>query len=258
MCQKKYIDDFTVLQTRRVTHDYVIIDLQHPSQLPDIRPGQFVQVKVEDRPNVFLRRPISVHDADKNQGILRLLVQEVGEGTRWMGQLEPGQKLNLVYPLGNSFPMPKTDRVLLVGGGCGIAPLLFLGKELRKHGIKPRFLMGARSAAHLIDMSEYRELGDVYVTTEDGSEGTKGFVIHHPVMKTDKPDFDVIYTCGPEPMMKVLAKYAANHHLDCHVSLENSMACGIGACLCCVTATQQGNKCTCIDGPVFDSKDLKW
>lgn len=258
VASKKYIDDFKVISNRRVTHDYVIIELQHPGEMPEMHPGQFVQIKVEERPNVYLRRPISIHDVDVQQGVMRLLVQEVGEGTRWIGQLKSGQAINVVYPLGNSFSMPATNRVLLVGGGCGIAPLLFLGKALHGNGIKPRFLMGARSAAHLIDLSEYRALGDVYITTEDGSEGTKGFVIHHPVMKTETPDFDTIYTCGPEPMMKVLAKYAANHHIHCQVSLENSMACGFGACLCCVTATHDGNKCTCIDGPVFDSKELKW
>lgn len=247
-----------MIRNNRVTSDFVILDLQHPDNLPEIQPGQFVQIKVEERPDVYLRRPISVHDVDQEKGILRLLVQEVGEGTRWMGQLNPGEKINLIYPLGNSFKYTANDRVLLVGGGCGIAPLLFLGKELKKAGIQPRFLIGARTAATLVDLTEYRAIGDVYITTEDGSEGVKGFVIHHPVMKTETPDFNIIYTCGPEPMMKVIAKYANHHNLSCQVSLENSMACGIGACLCCVTATQSGNKCTCIEGPVFDSKELKW
>lgn len=236
----------------------MILDLKHPGNLPEMHAGQFVQIKVENSPGVYLRRPISIHDVDYEKQIMRLLVQEVGEGTQWMGKLIAGQKINVVYPLGNSFSMPESDRVLLVGGGCGIAPLLFLGKEMVKKGIKPRFLMGARSKSYLIDLSEYKAIGDVFITTEDGSEGVKGFVIHHPVMKTETPDFDTIYTCGPEPMMKVIAKYAANHHINCQVSLENKMACGFGACLCCVTPTIEGNKCTCIEGPVFDSTNLKW
>jgi len=255
---KKYIDDFIVVSNHRINHEYVVLELQHPGIMPSMEPGQFVLVKVEGVPETYLRRPISIHDVDFEKNTMRLLVQEIGNGTRWMGNLSAGDRLNLVYPLGNSFELPKTDKVLLVGGGCGIAPLLFLGKKLKKHGVQPRFLIGARSSAFLIELDEYREVGEVFITTEDGSVGTKGYVIHHPIMKTQTPDFELIYTCGPEAMMKVIAKYAANHQIECQVSLENSMACGIGACLCCVTATQHGNKCTCIDGPVFDSKELKW
>lgn len=256
----KYVDDFKVVSSVRVTHDFVVLELQHPGTLPPIEPGQFVQIRVDQTPSVYLRRPISVHDVDYQRNTLRILVQEVGDGTRWITSRQIGDAINLVYPLGNWFQLPKDSKhnVLLIGGGCGVAPLLFWGKKLKDNGFTPRFLIGARSAKNLVQLEEYRQLGEVFVTTEDGSEGTKGFVIHHPVMKTLEPDFNIIYTCGPEPMMKVLAKYAGNHGIDCQVSLENNMACGIGACLCCVTATHQGNKCTCIDGPVFDSTELKW
>lgn len=257
---KKYIDDFIVVSNKRLNHEYVVLNLKHPSQLPEMLPGQFVEVKVEDRPNTFLRRPISIHDIDKDQNTMKLLVQEIGDGTRWMGRLKEGDQLNLVYPLGNSFNLPqnKQDRVLLVGGGCGIAPLLFMGRHLKANGIEPQFLLGARSADGLIALEEFKQLGAVHLTTEDGSVGTKGYVIHHPVLKTQTPEIDMIYTCGPEAMMKVVAKYARNNSIKCEVSLENHMACGIGACLCCVAETKDGNKCTCTDGPVFDSTYLKW
>jgi len=255
---KKYIDDFTVLSNERLNHEYVVLNLKHPSQLPDMLPGQFVEVKVENGPNTFLRRPISIHDIDKDQNTMKLLVQEIGEGTRLMGELKEGDKLNLVYPLGNSFSLPEKKRVLLVGGGCGIAPLLFMGRYLKANGVKPQFLLGARTKEGIIALEEFKKLGEVHITTEDGSLGTKGFVIHHPVVKTQTPEIDMIYTCGPEVMMKVVAKYAGNHGIKCEVSLENSMACGFGACLVCVTDTIDGNKCTCTDGPVFDSTYLKW
>ncbi|MBI9060616.1 MAG: dihydroorotate dehydrogenase electron transfer subunit [Marinilabiliaceae bacterium] len=255
---KKYIDDFTVLSNERLNHEYVVLNLKHPSQLPDMLPGQFVEVKVENGPNTFLRRPISIHDMDKDQNTMKLLVQEIGEGTRLMGQLKEGDKLNLVYPLGNSFSLPENKRVLLVGGGCGIAPLLFMGRYLKANGVQPQFLLGARTEEGIIALDEFKKLGEVHVTTEDGSVGTKGFVIHHPVVKTQTPEIDMIYTCGPEAMMKVVAKYALNHDIKCEVSLENHMACGIGACLVCVADTLDGNKCTCTDGPVFDSTYLKW
>ena len=130
--------------------------------------------------------------------------------------------------------------------------------KLKEHGITPQFLLGARKAEGLIALEEFNKLGEVHTTTEDGSHGTKGFVIHHPVMRTDSPEIDMIYTCGPDAMMRVVAKYARNHNIKCEVSLENHMACGIGACLCCVTDTIDGHKCTCTEGPVFDSSYLKW
>jgi dihydroorotate dehydrogenase electron transfer subunit len=255
---KKNIDVFTVARNQRLNHEYVVLDLQLDKKLPEMQPGQFVQVKVENSPNTYLRRPISIHDIDYENNTIKLLVQEVGEGTRWMGNLLIGDKVDLIYPLGNWFTITESKKVLLVGGGCGVAPLLFLGRILLQNNIQPQFLIGARSSNYLIGLDDYERLGEVYKTTEDGSIGTKGYVIHHPIMKTIKPDFDMIYTCGPDAMMKVIAKYAANHNIVCQVSLENSMACGFGACLCCVTSTTSGNKCTCIDGPVFDSKILKW
>ncbi len=255
---KKFIDDFRVVENRRHTHDFVVLTLQHPGTLPPMLPGQFVEVRVDDSPATFLRRPLSVHDVDYELNQMQLLIQEVGDGTRRLAGLQPGELVNLIYPLGHGYSLPDSPQVLLVGGGCGVAPLLFLGRYLKANGIIPRFLVGARNAGGLVELDAYRELGEVYITTEDGSAGHKGFVIHHPVMKTLTPDFKWIYTCGPEPMMKVLAKYARQHDMRCQVSLENKMACGFGACLCCVTPTREGHKCTCVDGPVFDSKFLEW
>jgi len=255
---KKYVDDFTVIENKRLNHEYVVLTLKHPGQLPEIMPGQFVEVRVDNGPDTFLRRPISIHDIDVNSNTMKLLIQEIGEGTRLMGALKEGDQCNMVYPLGNWFSLPDKPRVLLVGGGCGIAPLLLMGRHLKANGIVPRFLLGARTSEGLIALDEFKQLGEVYTTTEDGSAGTKGFVIHHPVMKTHTPEIDWIYTCGPEAMMKVVAKYAGNHDIRCQVSLENHMACGFGACLCCVAETLDGNKCTCTDGPVFDSTYLKW
>ncbi len=255
---KKYIDEFTVVHNRRLNPEYVVLTLQLDRELPEMLPGQFAEVKVDNGPNTFLRRPISIHDVDIEKRQIKLLVQEIGEGTRLMGRLQKNDRLNLVYPLGNSFSEPQTKEVLLVGGGCGVAPLLFLGRKLKESGITPRFLLGARSSDGLIALDEYENVGEVNVTTEDGSMGTKGFVIHHPLMRTDSPVYNHIYTCGPDAMMRVVAKYAENHNVKCEVSLENHMACGIGACLCCVTDTVEGHKCTCTDGPVFDSTYLKW
>ncbi|MGQ1946615.1 dihydroorotate dehydrogenase electron transfer subunit [Geofilum sp. OHC36d9] len=253
----KYQHDFTVVDNERQTHDFVVLTLQASQILPEILPGQFAEV-LAPHPQAYLRRPLSIHDVDYEKKQIKLLIQEVGKGTESLTKLEIGNRVNMIYPLGKGYDLPDSKRVLLVGGGCGVAPLLYLGRYLKKNGIMPRFLIGTRTKSALVRLDAYRELGDVMVTTEDGSYGTKGFVINHPVMRTQQPDFDWIYTCGPEAMMRILAKYATNHQLTCQVSLENHMACGIGACLCCVTNTRDGHKCTCTDGPVFDSKYLLW
>lgn len=256
---KKYIDDFTVIKNERLNDNFVILTLKHPGILPDVAPGQFVEVRVDHAPHTFLRRPISIHDIDRKENTMKLLVMIVGEGTQTMGELKEGETLNLVYPLGNGFSLPKEKkRVLLVGGGCGVAPLLYLGRCLKESGIEPQFLLGARKKEGLIALDEFKKVGTVHITTEDGSKGTKGFVIHHPVMATEKPEIDMICTCGPEVMMKVVAKYAKAHGIQCEVSLENTMACGVGACLCCVVDTVKGHICTCTEGPVFDAEVLKW
>jgi len=256
--QKKHIDDFIIIENARQTRDFVVLTLQHPGQLPHMVPGQFAEVRVDGSPETYLRRPLSIHDVDYNRGQLKLLIQEIGPATRVLGAMQAGEILNLVYPLGKGYSLPESDKVLLVGGGCGVAPLLFLGRYLKANGITPRFLIGTKNKEGLVELDAYRQLGEVMITTEDGSEGTRGFVIHHPVMKTFDPDFEWLYTCGPEPMMKILAKYCHERDVKCQVSLENTMACGIGACLCCVTPTVEGHKCTCIDGPVFDANYLKW
>ncbi len=257
---KRFAEELEVIANRRINHEYVILTLKHPGTLPPMVPGQFAEVKVNHAANTFLRRPISIHDVDQQNNQLKLLIREAGEGTRSMGQEQAGNRINLVYPLGNGFSMPsrKEDKLLLVGGGCGIAPMLFLGRILKSRGYQPQFLFGARSVSGLLELDEFEQLGKVYTTTEDGSHGTKGYVIHSPVLRTLNPDIDMIYTCGPDAMMRVIAKYAKEHGIRCEVSLENTMACGIGVCLCCVTDTVDGHKCVCTEGPVFDSKELKW
>ena len=168
-----------------------------------------------------------------------------------------GDKVNVIYPLGNSFSVNGTKKALLVGGGSGIAPFILLGRELKQKGIDITFLIGARTKEDVLLTDEFKKLGEVLVTTEDGTMGQTGLVTHHSVF-TDEFRFDKIYTCGPDPMMKAIAKIADEKGVDCEASLENMMACGFGACLCCVVETNGGNKCVCTEGPVFNTKDLAW
>lgn len=252
--------DLLVTENTKLNNSYCLIKLTTTDQssLPEMFPGQFVQIKVEGSPSTFLRRPISVNYVDKATNELWLLIQMIGEGTKAVGLCKKGDILNLVFPLGNTFTIPesKKSNLLLVGGGVGIAPMLFLGANLAAEGYNVNFLLGARSKNDLLELDEFAKYGNVYTTTEDGSHGEKGFVTSHTVLNNS--EFTNVYTCGPKPMMVAIAKYAHQHNIDCEVSLENMMACGFGACLCCVEKTIKGNVCACTEGPVFNIKDLRW
>jgi dihydroorotate dehydrogenase electron transfer subunit len=257
---KKYILDLQVKSVERVHERYVLIRLTDDKPLPEMLPGQFVEVRVDGSSTTFLRRPISINFVDRQANELWLLVACVGDGTRRLAELKAGDTLNCVLPLGNGFSLPCDDvaghRTLLVGGGVGVAPLLYLGKVLKEKGLEPTFLLGARSAKDLLMLSEFEKYGRVLVTTEDGTMGEKGFVTNHSVLQQEQ--FDMIQVCGPTPMMKAVARYANEKGIECEVSLENLMACGLGACLCCVEKTKEGNLCVCKEGPVFNIKRLLW
>ena len=254
---KKYILDLKVKQVEQIHQRYVLIKLTHENTLPEMLPGQFVEVRVDGSPSTFLRRPISINFVDRENNELWLLVATVGDGTKQLAKLKFGDVLNCVLPLGNGFtPAKQGEKVLLVGGGVGVAPLLYMGAEMKRQGIEPTFLLGARTANDLLMLPIFNKYGRAYVTTEDGSMGEKGFVTNHSILNQEH--FDRISTCGPTPLMKAVARYARQNNVDCEASLENLMACGLGACLCCVEKTTEGNLCVCKDGPVFNIKKLLW
>ena len=250
--------DLTVKKNEVLNNQYSLLILIAPDKLPEMLPGQFAEVRVDHSPTTFLRRPISINYIDYETNELWLLIQIVGDGTRKMYELKAGDTLNLVFPLGNGFSLPeKIDaKILLVGGGVGIAPLLFWGLYLKERGYTSNFLLGGRSKDNLLQLCEFERFGNVYTTTEDGSHGECGFVTQHSLLKAS--NFDYIYTCGPTPMMKAVASYASKTKANCEVSLENTMACGFGVCLCCVTDTIEGHLCVCTEGPVFNITKLKW
>ena len=288
---KKYVLDLAVRSVERLHERYVLIKLTHSEPLPAMLPGQFVEVRVDGSPSTFLRRPISINFVDKEQNELWLLVATVGDGTRWMASLKAGDTLNCMLPLGNGWtlsrptegsltPLPHREgqgESLLIGGGVGVAPLLYLGKQLKESGAEPTFLLGARTKNDLLMLGEFEKYGRVLVTTEDGSEGERGVVTNHSVLQQEC--FDLIHCCGPTPMMKAVARYAREKGICCEVSLENLMACGLGACLCCVekvkglpltSSKERGdldvslesnelvNVCVCKEGPVFNVNRLLW
>lgn len=255
---KKYILDLKVVSCERLGDRYALLKLTSDDCLPEMLPGQFAELRVDGSPSTFLRRPISINYLDRERNEVWFLVAMVGKGTSRLGTLRRGDFLNCVIPLGNGFSLPSApqERILLIGGGVGVAPLLFMGAQLRQMGCEPTFLLGARKASDLVELDLFRAQGRVLLTTEDGSEGEKGFVTGHSVLQ--KEVFDRICTCGPKPMMLAVARLAAAKGIDCEVSLENMMACGLGACLCCVEPTKEGNICVCKQGPVLNINQLLW
>lgn len=255
---KKFILDLQVISVEALSDKHVLIKLTDLKPLPEIVPGQFLEVRIDHSPATFLRRPISINFVDRDNNQLWLLVAIVGDGTRQLAKLKAGDTLNCVMPLGNGFTLPieTGKKFLLVGGGVGVAPLLYFGKVIRDMGCEPVFLLGARSAKDLLEFELFKQYGRVYVTTEDGSLGEKGFVTNHSILENES--FDQISTCGPGPMMVSVARFANKAGIECEASLENKMACGVGACLCCVENTTEGNLRVCQDGPVFNIKKLLW
>ncbi len=252
--------DLVVTENLQLNANYCLLKLTplDKEMLPEMKPGQFVEVRIENSTKTFLRRPVSINFVDKSRNELWLLIQVVGEGTRKIFELKKEDIINLLLPLGNSFSYPATEgsNILLIGGGVGTAPLLYWGAILNEKGYKVNFLLGARSENDLLQLNDFEKYGKVYCTTEDGTLGESGYVTGHSILETVQ--FGHIYTCGPKPMMHAVAKYAHENNIGCEVSLENTMACGFGVCLCCVEDTKKGNTCVCTEGPVFNINDLKW
>ena len=255
------IKDFIVIRKHVLPSGCVILWLtpSDGSAIPTCFPGQFVQVKT-DAQGVMLRRPISICDVnDKNE--LALFVKPVGDGSRWIAAREKEDTMNIIIPLGHGFTGYEDvsgKKILLAGGGVGAAPLVFLSKILVENGASVSVALGGRTKTD-IDGVEMLYDKDAFTTvsTNDGSCGETGLITQNSIFNHN---FDKIYCCGPTPMMKAVAKIAKERKIWCEVSLENMMACGLGACLCCVqTTSDSGNVCVCTEGPVFNINRLeKW
>ena len=210
-------------------------------------PGQFVQIKLD---NFFLRRPISVCDAEGDK--LTIIYKVVGQGTDVMSALEPGMKLDILTGLGNGYCLEKSgDKPVLIGGGAGVPPMYLLAKRLLAEGKQVTAILGFNTASEIFYEDTFKALGvNTLVTTVDGSYGIKGFVT-----AALPEDYTYVYTCGPEPMLK--AVYAATNTSG-QFSFEERMGCGFGACMGCSCKTKYGNKRICKDGPVLEKEEIIW
>ena len=230
--------------------------LSAPEIAGQAKAGQFVSVYTKDSSRL-LPRPISLCGIDKEKGELRLVYRVAGAGTEEFSRYEAGEEVQVMGPLGNGFPL-KEKKAILIGGGIGIPPMLGLMKAL---DCERTAVLGYRDS-QLFLKDEFEAFGPVYVATEDGSAGTKGNVLD--AIRANGVEGAVIYACGPTPMLRAIKAYAAENGIECYISLEERMACGIGACLACVCQSKEvdhhsnvHNKRICKDGPVFAAEEVE-
>lgn len=241
-------DRYKILENREIAPGIMMMRLE--GEVEFYRPGQFVNIAV---PGFTLRRPISVCDWDERS--FTIVYAVVGEGTGRMSRMLPGERLDMLAPLGTGFdPDADTKRPVLLGGGVGCPPLYGLARRLLERGVRPAVVLGFNSSEKMMLLEEFRALGlDVYVATLDGSCGTKGFVTD--AIRENGLDPDYFYACGPTPMLRAVC---LGLDIPGEVSLEARMGCGFGACVCCSVETVGGSKRICMEGPAFRKEELIW
>lgn len=259
---EKFQENVTVLKQQCIGKDIYDMTIQTKHIAGHAKAGQFVSLYSNDA-SKLLPRPISLCGIDAEAGTLRLVYRVTGEGTgtEEFSRLKAGDKIRVLGPLGNGFTVEPGKKAFLIGGGIGIPPMLGLAKSIKAAGTCEFVsVMGYRDAQTFL-LDEFKEQGDCYVATEDGSVGAKGNVLD--AMKEYKLNADVIYACGPTPMLRALKAYAAEQGMTCYISMEERMACGIGACLACVCNSKEKdahsnvkNKRICKEGPVFLAEEV--
>ena len=260
-----------ILSKEKVAPNIFLIKLSAPSIAKDALPGQFIHIKCSKDNYPLLRRPLSIHRIDKEKGEIFILFQIIGEGTKLLSQREVGDNLDILGPIGNGFNIyPESRKIMIVGGGIGVAPLLALCEESIRQGKEVGVLIGALKKELVIGEESFKILGaKVEVATDDGSYQYKGLVTDL-LEKINREGWlaDQIFACGPKPMLKKIGEIALQVNINYQVSLEERMACGIGACLGCVCKIKTKDKReykvkyeykrVCVDGPVFIGSEVIW
>lgn len=251
----KKVEEAVILKNVSIAENIFDMIIKAPAVAENAAAGQFVQIYVGNGVNL-LPRPISICEIDKQNGTLRLVYQVVGKGTEIFSSKKEGDILKIVGPLGNGYDLKNVSKSIFVGGGIGVPPLLETVKQAKGEKI---VVLGFRSGTILKE--DFEKTGaKVFIATDDGSVGFKGNVVE--LMKAEGIVGDVIYSCGPKIMLKFLSQYAESKNIECFVSMEERMACGIGACVGCVVKIKDSesfaHKKVCKDGPVFNSKEVCW
>ena len=257
-----FLEDGKIIAHENLGNGQYLMEVLCPQIVGTELPGQFVHIScgAEDTTDPLLRRPISIHKINKSKGTIELYYLVTGRGTKMLSKKHANVTLSVMGALGKGFELQiQEQKAVLVGGGMGIAPLLALAQELKARGKKVVALLGASGAEGLVRAAAFKEFGQVIEVTEDGSLGSKGLVTEYLAPLVDMGD-TVIYSCGPEGMMEAVAKMASELSVPCQISLEASMACGVGACLgcTCVSGVNGGYPKVCKDGPVFWANEVKF
>jgi len=239
-------------QPELLSKDHYLLKIEMKES--DFLPGQFINIKTSHSTDPLLRRPISIFDTEGN--IISIVVRVIGKGTELISRMKPGS-LDIIGPLGKGFTIEKNKNVLLVGGGVGNAPLYYLMRKLKSEGTKVTYIYSVKNKDFIFAKNEYQTLADDFIiTTDDGSDGIKGTAID-ALKDISSKSYDRIYCCGPDPMMERVVQISdANTPLE--VSVENYFGCGVGLCVGCTVDTVTGYKRACIDGPVFDGREILW
>lgn len=252
-----------IIENKKILPEFFQLTLNAPEIARDVQPGQFVMLKVSESLDPFLKRPISINTIDPHKGTITLIYQVIGKGTKFLTKMLVGDTINVLGPLGQGFSRIEQEKsVVLVGGGCGIAPLLALAEKLVNEKKQVYVLLGAQNKSKLINKDEFIKLGcTVEVATDDGSAGQKGFVTELLNKLLAAAKIDQIYCCGPLPMTKEIIRISKKAFIPCQISLEERMGCGLGACIGCVIKVRDENgiihhKKVCSDGPVFTSSEV--
>lgn len=252
--------DVTILEIRPLPGNYAVLTLDAPAIAAEARPGQFVHVRVPTLEASRLRRPFSIYDADPATGRLYVLYKNIGLGTSALAALPVGTRLRVLGPIGTAFPLDPQGEPYLVAGGYGVAPLWFLATRLPRKGT---LFVGGRTAADILETERFADLGwTVKVATQDGSRGQAGLVtLPLDEALAANPDAE-LYACGPDGMLKAVGDRAIAHGIRGWLSLDKHMVCGVGACLACVQKIRRGGverlERVCVDGPVFESREIVW
>lgn len=252
---EKFKEQAVIIRQEEISNGIFSMWLKTEQIAGKAKPGQFISLYCHDGSRM-LPRPISICEIDKRDNALRIVYRVVGKGTEEFSVMSTGDILEIVGPLGNGFPL-KEKKAFLIGGGIGIPPMVELAKQLN---CEKQMVLGYRDSLFL--QEEFKGLGSMYVATEDGSYGTEGNVLD--AIRENGLDAEIIYACGPTPMLKAIKEYAMKNNIECWLSLEEKMACGIGACLGCVCKSKEkdshtnvNNKRICKEGPVFRAEEVE-
>ena len=258
---KKYCLDLTVKSVEHINDKYVLLKLTDENPLPEMIPGQFVEIQVDGSKTTFLRRPISINDVDREDNTLHLLIACIGDGTRQLGTLTVGAKVNIVLPLGNGFTMPASPekKHLLVGGGVGVAPLLPIVKAMHNAGNKVIVVLAARTKDLIILEDEMRANSDeIIIMTDDGSYGQKGVITVGVEQVIQREKVDKVVCIGPTIMMKFVSLLTQKYNVSTVVSLNTIMVDGTGMCGACRVTVGGKTRFVCVDGPEFDAAEVNF